>query len=295
MKVFVTGATGYVGSAVVKELADVGHQVTGLTRSQDKVDRLEALGARAVVGDLRDPDGFRTELESADALVHVAASESEDREDVDRSALDALLAAAGSGRASVLVYTSGCFVLGETGDEPADEDASTDGAPEMVAWRPAHEARVLAAARPGLATAVVRPGMVYGGRRGVFAGFFETAEASGATEIVGDGENRWSPVYRGDVARLYRMIVEAEAEGVFHCAEPAEPVERLAAVASAAAGAGGTRRKPVEEAREELGELADALVMDQVVGCARARSFGWAPRHAPFVDSADALYLEWKG
>lgn len=293
MKVFVTGATGYIGSALVAELTGVGHHVAGLTRSPDNVALIEGLGARAVVGDLRDAESLRAELGAVDALVHAAADESEDGAEVDRAAVDALLEAA-AGRPSTLVYTSGCFVLGETGDEPADEDAPTDGAPEIVAWRAAHEERVLAAAGPGLATAVVRPGMVYGGHRGMFAGFFETAEEKGSAAIVGDGANRWSPVYRGDVARLYRMIIEAEAGGIFHCAEPAEQVEMLAAAASAAAGAGGTRHVPLEEARREMGAFADALTMDQVVGCSRARSFGWAPRHAPFVDSADALYREWK-
>lgn len=294
MKVFVTGATGYIGSAIVSELAAVGHQVVGLTRSTDNVSRVEALGARAVVGDLGDAGSLLPELGAVDALIHAAADESDARVEVDRAAVDALVEA-GSGRPSILVYTSGCFVLGETGDEPADEDASTESAPEIVAWRVAHEKRVLEAAGSGLATAVVRPGMVYGGQRGMFAGFFESAEQDGAAEMVGDGANRWSPVYRGDVARLYRMIVEAEATGIFHCAEQPELVETLAAAASAAAGAGGTRHVPVEEARREMGAFADALTMDQVVGCDRARSFGWVPRHAPFVDSADSLYREWKG
>lgn len=290
-----TGGTGYIGSAVVRELAEAGHDVTGLTRMAEKTSYLEELGARAVVGDLRDPESYETEASVADALVHVAAEESEARPDVDRAAVDTLLSAAGSGRASALLYTSGCFVLGETGSEPVDEYASTDGAPELVAWRPAHEDRVLEAARSGLATAVVRPGMVYGGKEGAFAGFFATAEAEGAAEFVGDGANHWSPVYRGDVARLYRMIVEQKGTGIFHCAEPAELVGKLAMAASRAAGAGGdTRRVRVEEARKAMGPSADALTMNQVVGSARSHAFGWAPEHPPFVDSADSVYREWQ-
>lgn len=300
MKIFVTGATGYIGSAIVAELAESGHEVMGLTRSAEKSSYLEELGARAVVGDLRDASSYGREAETADALVHVAAEDSEARSEVDREAVDALLAAAesrpSSARASVFVYTSGCFVLGETGDEPANEDASTGGAPEYVAWRVGHEDRVLRAATPELATAVVRPGMVYGGGDGAFAGFFATAERDGAAELVGDGTNRWSPVSRGDVARLYRMLVERQARGIFHCAEPAERVERLAMAASHAAGAGGeTRRVRVEDARERMGAFADALTMDQVVGCARAREFGWAPEHPPFVESAGEVYEEWRG
>lgn len=295
MRVFVTGATGYVGSGIVRELRAAGHEVTGMTRSAGNVAALEAMGVRALVADLKDPDGYRHEAAGADAIVHAAAEESGERAAVDRAAVDTLLRAAREGDATVLVYTSGCFVLGETGDAPAHEDASTDGAPEMVAWRPPHEQRVLEAATDELATSVIRPGMLYGGRGGTFADFFATAEEEDAAALVGDGTNRWSPVYQGDVARLYRMVVERGGRGIFHCAEPAEPVEALAVAASRAAGAGGaTRHVPLDAAREEMGTFADALTMDQVVGCARARAFGWEPRHPPFTTSADAVYEEWK-
>lgn len=295
MKIFVTGATGYIGTAIVRELAESDHEVVGLTRAAEKSSYLEGLGARAVVGDLRDASSYGQEAESADALVHVADEDSEARSEVDRAAVEALLAAAEAGRATSLIYTSGCFVLGETGEEPANEDASTEGAPEYVAWRVSHEDRVLGAARPELGTAVVRPGMVYGAKAGAFASFFVTAVAEGAAAFVGEGSNRWSPVYRGDVARLYRRIVERQGRGIFHCAEPAERVETLAMAASRAAGAGGeTRRVPVEDARADMGAFADALIMDQVMGCARARAFGWAPEHPRFVESAGAVYEELK-
>lgn len=294
MKVFVTGATGYIGSAVVTELAGGGHEVLGLTRSAEKSSYLEGMGVEPVVGNLRDPGSYRGAAAGADALVHLAAADSGDRDAVDRTAVDTLLAAAREGGAGGLVYTSGCFVLGETGGEPAHEDASTDGAPALVAWRPAHEERVLDAADEALATAVIRPGMVYGGAEGAFADLFASAEQDGAARVVGDGSNRWSPVHREDVARLYRMVVERWGQGIFHCAEDAERVRDLAAAASRAVGAEGRIREvPVAEARKEMGAFADALTMDQVVGCRRARAFGWAPAHAPFLESAGAVYLEY--
>lgn len=294
MRIFVTGATGYVGSAVVRELVSRDHRVTGLTRLAEKTSYLTDLGADPVVGDLRDADSYADAVMTADALIHVAAEHSDSRVDVDRRAVERLLTAAEDGPARIVVYTSGCFVLGET-SEPAHEDASTDGAPDLVAWRPAHEDRVLEAATDRLATSVIRPGMVYGGKAGSFARFFATAEREGAAEFVGDGANRWSPVYRGDVARLYRIVVEEAGRGIFHCAEPAERVGDLAVAASRAAGAGGaTRRLRVEAAREEMGAFADALTMDQVVGCRRAHAFGWEPGHPPFIESAEDVYREWK-
>lgn len=295
MNVFVTGASGYLGTAIVRVLAESGHAVTGLTRLAEKAAYVEALGARAVVGDLRDTGSYAEPARAADVLVHVALEGSDMRAAVDRMALDALLAAAREGRARQVIYTSGCFVLGDTGDVPADEDASTAGAPDYAAWRVPHERLVLAAGRAPLTTAVIRPGIVYGGRGGMFARFFATAEQDGAAEFVGDGANRWSPVYRRDVGQLYRLVAESGAGGVFHCAEPAARVGDLAVAASRAAGAGGaTRRLRVERARRSLGALADALAMDQVVGSRRSEALGWAPAHPPFADSAAAVWREWK-
>lgn len=294
MTVFVTGATGYIGRGVVRELVAAGHEVVGLTRSEEKTSLLESLGARPVVGSLQDPASYRDEAAEADALVHLAAEDGEGRAAADRAAVETLLAAAASGRAQTLVYTSGCFILGETGGEPAHEDASVDDAPDYVAWRVPHERRVLAADGAGLAASVIRPGMVYGGRGGTFAMLFESAREDGAVRIVGDGENRWSPVYRGDVARLYRQVVERGGRGIFHCAEPAARVRELAVAASLAAGAeGATAVEPVDQARRELGAFADALTMDQVLGCDRARAFGWEPEHPRFLKSAESVYREW--
>lgn len=295
MRVFVTGATGYIGSAVVRELSGGGHEVAGLTRLGEKALYLARLGARTVVGDVRERESWLDEAMAADALVHLAADESAARVEADHAALDGLLAAAHQGRPRVLVYTSGCFVLGETGDQPAAEDASTQGAPDWMEWRRLRERQALEADGPGLATAVIRPGMVYGGKEGTFADFFSTAEREGAARFVGDGANRWSPVYRGDVARLYRMVVEKEGRGIFHCAERAARVSDLAMAASRAAGAGGdTERLRVEEAREEMGSFADALTMDQVMAWPRSSSFGWEPLHSPFIESAADVYREWK-
>lgn len=295
MRVFVTGGSGYVGSAVVRALAAAEHRVTGLTRLAENASYLESLGARAVVGDLRDAGSYEDAARSADVLVHVAVEESGMRAAVDRLAVDALLACAAAGEARQLIYTSGCFVLGETGRTPAHEDAPTDHPIPYSAWRVPHERRVLEADAPRFATAVVRPGMVYGGKDGAFAPFFATAELDGAAEFVGDGANHWSPVHRDDVGRLYAMVAEANARGVFHCAEAAALVGSLAMAASRAAGAeGATARVRVEEARRRDGPIAEALVVDQVMGCRRSEALGWRPLHPPFLESAASVYREWK-
>jgi nucleoside-diphosphate-sugar epimerase len=296
VKILVTGATGYLGSGIVRALVEAGHEVAGLTRLAENAAYLQALGANAVVGDLRQPATYRHAADSADALIHAAQEDSPARQAADRMAVEALIEAARNGRARVLVYTSGCFVLGETGEEPVGEEASTESAPPYAAWRREQEQRILAAGDRGLATAVIRPGMVYGGKEGAFASFFATAERDGAAEFIGDGTNHWSPVYRGDMARLYRQVVEREGRGIFHCAERAARVGDLAIAASRAAGAGGaTRRRRLEEARKELGDFADALTLDQLMGCPRARAFGWAPEHPHFLEGgAVQAFSEWK-
>lgn len=303
LRVFVTGATGYIGRAIVRELVEAGHEVAGLTRWAEKTLRLDRLGARAVVGDIRDSLSFRKVAAEYDVLIHLASDPSDDRPAADRAAVQALLWAARQREdrpkdapPRSVIYTSGCWVLGDTGDAPAGEDASTAGSPELVAWRPPHEQQVLDANDDEVAAAVIRPGMVYGGRGGLIGSFFASADEEGEARYVGGGANRWSPVYRGSVARLYRMVAERRARGVYHCTEDdAVPVAELARAASEAAGAGGAVRSvPVEQARERMGAVADALVLDQVVVSPRAHELGWRHEHPPFVESAADLYREWR-
>lgn len=295
MRVFVTGATGYLGSAVVAELVRGGHDVVGLVRSPGSEARARELGAETVVGSVEDPASWEERAAGADALLHLAF-DYDDPVATDRAAIDALLGAARAGTGeSIVVYTSGCWVVGNTGEDPADESVELDPA-GIVAWRPDHERHVLGASGVRVATAVVRPGMVYGGAGGIVTGFFESAERTGAAEYVGDGHNRWSFVHREDLAALYRRIVERRAEGVFHGVD-GRPVRLIdaARVASEAAGAGGEVRSiPLEEARESMGPMADALTLDQFLTAPRARALGWRPARPSFVDAAGGAWREYR-
>lgn len=295
MDVFVTGGTGYVGRAVVRGLRGAGHRITGLARSEESAGTLRELGAGAVRGALGDPSTYAGAAADHEALVHIAFDPGAPVER-DESAVETLLgAAAGGRRPGVVVYTSGCWVLGDTGDEPADETAPLDPA-DVVAWRPAHEERVLSAAGDSLATAVVRPGMVYGGSGGLVSGFFETAAGDGAAVYVGDGENRWSFVHRDDLARLYVRIVETEARGVYHGVDgtPVRVSDAARAASEAAGAEGAIRSRPLEEAPEEMGAMADALVLDQALAGRRSRELGWRPERSSFPEAADEAYRAWK-
>ncbi len=166
-----------------------------------------------------------------------------------------------------------------------------------MAWRPAHERLVLGSTTETLATAVIRPGMVYGGKGGLVSSLFASAVNEGVVAYVGDGRNRWSLVHRDDLAVLYRLVLERRAREVFHGVDgvPARTAELARAAAEAAGKGGATRSVPLEEARKQMGPVADALVLDQVVVTRRAGELGWKPARRSFLESARAAYLEWRG
>ncbi len=298
MRVFLTGAPGYIGSAIARELVAVGHDVVALARSPEKAGAVHALGALALVGDATEPVGWLEEAAGCQVLIHCIEPGGPEPARSDMAALEALLAAARrSGEPRRLLYTSGCWSLGATGDVPAGEDAPTDRPAAASAWRVPHERIVLDMAGGWLTTAVIRPGMVWGGRGGLINLFFQSAAERGAAEFIGPGTNRWSCVHRRDVARLYRMIAERGAGGIFHAVDGAAiPVRRLAEAASHASGRGGAVRQiPLEDARATLGvAFADALALDQVMVAPRSVQLGWAPSFEPFPERAAEAFREWR-
>jgi len=293
MKVFVTGASGFLGSAVVAALVRAGHEVTGQHHSERARAALEKLGAKPVQAELGGFARLDSLLKEQDAVVHMAADYQPPH---DREAVLALLGAARAARRPYqVVYTSGVWVLGERPTRVAEE-ASTDRPAAAVAWRPGHERLVLEASGGKVTTAVIRPGMVFGGRGGLFSSWFESAEKEGAAAFVGTGRNHFSYVHHEDLAELYRAVLEKRASGVFHGVDGRpETVEESARAVSKAAGKGGVRAIPVEEARKTLGPLADALAMDQVVATTRAAEVGWVPRHGSFTAEAAQTVKDWRG
>jgi nucleoside-diphosphate-sugar epimerase len=293
MKVFVTGASGYVGTAIVAALVRAGHQVTGQHQAPGSEAALRKAGATPVRAALGSFAALVPQLAQQDAVIHTAADYQPPH---DREAIDALLAGArAAGRPYFVLYTSGVWVLGER-TTPVAEDAPCDHPAAAVAWRVAHEQLVLEAKQGPIATAVIRPGMVFGGRGGMFSSWMESATKEGAAAFVGTGRQRWSYVHHEDLAELYRAVLEKRAAGIFHGVDGrAEPVGDAArAIAAAAGKSGAVRAIPVEEARKMLGPMADALAMDQVVATARAREVGWAPRHRGFGEEAAQTLRDWQ-
>ncbi len=293
MRIFLTGGTGYIGAAVLDGFVKAGHRVDALVRNSGKAAAVQARGAQPVLGDLATPASYADAARAADGVVHTALESGARGLQVEATAVDTLLAPTDrSGR--FVIYTSGVWVLGST-TAPVDETAPLNPA-EYSAWRPAHEARVLEAAASGLRPIVIRPGIVYGGGRGIVGDLFKDA-ANSLVRIIGPGANHWPLVYDRDLADLYvRVAVSAEASGVFHANDEGD--ERVndivAAIAAHAPTSPSIRHVPITEARQKMGPYADALALDQLVRSPRARALGWSPSLHSVSGNAARLFEEWR-
>jgi nucleoside-diphosphate-sugar epimerase len=278
MQLFVTGASGYIGSAVTEKLIGAGHRVAGLARSDAAAQKLEKAGASVVRGDLRDVSVIESAARESEGVIHLGMEFNANAPALDRGAVDAILAGLG-GSGKPFLYTSGIWVMGDTGGHVADESTPVNPTP-LVAWRPVHENLVLHA--EGVRGVVIRPAMVYG-RGGGFAASFAEAAKNGVVRFVGTGENRWPFVHVDDLADLYVRALGAPAGSLyFASAGPSVPVREVAK--SAARGA-RVEAMPIEEARQTMGALADALVLDQLISARKAeQELGWAPRAKPVLE-----------
>ena len=237
MRVFLTGATGFIGAAVAAALIRARHDVTALVRSSTSAARVLSYGIEPHHGDLRDPASYRQAALDADVLVHAGVEGGADRIDVDRQFVDAVAG-------PTLLYTSVLFVLGNT--ERGDEHSPASGP------RADHERLVLAAGGT-----VIRPGMVWG----------EDAWLFTHPLYIEPGLNRWPLVERDDLAELYALVAGRRARGIFHGVSEVRPAREVFP------GHG----RSLEAARAELGAFADALALDQNVSAQRSLELGWNP------------------
>jgi nucleoside-diphosphate-sugar epimerase len=293
-RVFVTGASGYLGSAIVARLVKHGHTVYGLTRDAEHARVLAGRGVEPVLGDIAESDGFLHQMKNCDAVIQAAAEPGPEQAARDQQALEAIQHAVVDGRVRHVLYTSGVWIQGDTGGKIVDETSPIDPA-ATVAWRPAHEEVALDLGAHGAATVVLRPGMVYGGSRGTFGGWFREAHDKGTITYPGAGQH-WCMVHVDDVASAYLLALEHGEHGArfILCDETHLTVQELATAAAAATGA-KAQASPAEQVIAALGDVGHAMLLDQQATSARARrELGWAPMHGSFVAEAAALYAEWQ-
>jgi nucleoside-diphosphate-sugar epimerase len=279
MRIFVTGATGFIGSALVPELLRAGHQVVGLTRSEAGADALRAAGADVKHGDLQDLDSLRQGAGDSDGVIHLAFnhdfSQFQKNCDDDRTVIETIGAVLQGSNRPFLV-TSGTAIADGSDGEPATESSPTSS------WNPrsASEATTLELTQRGVNTTVVRLPQVHDThKQGLVPYATAVAREKRVSAYVGDGANRWPAAHVSDVARLYRLAFEkAEPGAIYHAVD-----EEGVAMKAIAEALGRGLKVPVvsitpEEADVHFGWLAHFLGHDLTASSVVTRQkLHWMP------------------
>ena len=280
MRVFVTGATGFIGSLVVKELIAAGHQVLGLARSDEKAKALAASGAEVLHGSLEDLDSLKDAAAGSDGVIHLAFKHDFSKfvancED-DRRVIGALGSVlAGSDRP--LIVTSGTGIANMAPGQPALEDNVTISS--AVIPRAASEEAAAALAAKGTNVSVVRLPQVHDTvKQGLITYAIEVARAKNVSAYIGDGRNRWPAAHVLDTARLYRLALEKGAGGRYHAvAEEGVPVRDIAEVIGRRLQLPVVSKTPAQAA-EHFGWLGMFASLDCPASSALTRErLGWRP------------------
>ena len=288
MRIFITGANGFIGGAVASILIKQGHTVRGLARDTAKADIVSAFGIDAVIGSLDDAALLQAEARAADAVVNAANSD-------HRGAVEALIAGlAGSGKP--LLHTSGSSIVGdEAMGEPSerifDEDTPIEPHPDKVA-RVAIDRLVLDA--PGIRSVVLCNSMIYGNTLGPPAhsvqipALVRQARGSGVARHIGRGLNRWSNVHIADVAVLYALaIAKAPAATFMYVESGEEAMGEVVRAIAARLGLGAAQAWSAEEAIASWGRRTAVFSLgsnSRVRGRRATDLLGWAPRHRSVTD-----------
>jgi nucleoside-diphosphate-sugar epimerase len=284
MKVALTGATGFIGSHVLTELQEHGHDVTALVRDETHADVVTARGATPAVVDLYDRAAVVSLLATADAGIHTASPGDETSANLDEAVVDAAIEAFG-GTGKPYLQISGLWIYG---DNTSITEESPFKAPTLVAWKEPIERRILDA--PDMRGVVIVSGTAYGDGGGGIPGLLLNSPRDDAGNLImlGTGRQHWASIHVADLARFFRHVLESDsARGRYVVGNGLnETVAELTEAAAVAAGAPGAAPGSDDEARARLGDyFAEVLLLDQGTSAAKARDhFDWSPTHPGLVD-----------
>jgi nucleoside-diphosphate-sugar epimerase len=277
MKIALTGATGFIGSHVLTELRDHGHEVTAFVRDDAQAGKVAARGATPAVVDLYDRPAVADLLSDADGAIHTASPGDATSADLDSAVVDAALDAF-TGTGKPYLEISGMWVYGSN---TAITEESPFNAPPLVVWKAPIERRVLGA--DGMRGAVLVSGTAYGDGGGAIPGALlgSPRDDAGNLIMLGTGQQHWSTVHVADLADAFRRVLEDDsAHGYYDIVDGTNPtVAELTEAAAVAVGAPGAVPGSDAEARARLGDyFAEVLLLDQGAAAAKARDeLGWRP------------------
>lgn len=297
MRVFITGASGYIGHAVARAFRDKGHTVYGLVRTKENADLLSLDEIWPIIGEMEKPETYAPILNDVEVVVHCAFENSAHGIEREKTFIDHVLNKFSRGNLShTFIYTSGIWVYGSTGHRVVDESNALNPI-DLVKWRPEHEQKVLKSTSPILKTVVIRPGIVYGGVGGLTNLFF-TSIQNGSVRLIGEGHNHWAMIHVRDLAAAYVAAAEKEISNViFNVVDDASPTmqEIVNAIANSAGISRQVRSISEKEAEELFGPVTQGLLIDQQVNNARVkRLLGWHIHHSSFIKDVDIYYHAWK-
>jgi nucleoside-diphosphate-sugar epimerase len=291
MRIFMTGATGFIGTALVPELIQAGHQVLGLTRSESGGEALRAAGAEVKYGNLEDLDSLRQGAADSDGVIHLAFnhdfSQFQQNCENDRKAIEAMGEVL-EGSKRPFVVTSGTAIASSVDGKPAAENSPT------ATWnlRAASEATTMELTKRGINTTVVRLPQVHDTRKqGLVPYATAVARQKRISAYVGDGSHRWPAAHISDVARLYRLAFErAEPGAIYHAVdEEGVPMKTIAE----ALGRGlkvPVVSIPPEEAGAHFGFLGHFVGHDMPASSAITRQrLNWTPSGPGLIADLDGM------
>jgi nucleoside-diphosphate-sugar epimerase len=284
MRVALTGATGFIGSHILGELQEHGHEVTALIRHDAGDGVVAARGATPAAVDLYDRPTVVSLLRGADAAIHTASPGDETSAQLDAAVADAAIEAfAGTGKP--YLHISGVWIYG---DNTSITEEAPLKPPALVAWKQPIEGRILDAA--DMRGAVIVSSVAYGDGGGALPGLLlgSPRDESGNLVMIGTGKQHWSTVHVADLARFFRRVLESDsARGYYVVGDGLNPtVAELTEAAAVATSAPGAVPGSDEEARARLGDyLADVVLLDQGTFAAKARDqLDWQAMHPGLVD-----------